>query len=145
MEVAMADTDRGCRDHNWWITPATPGGETSDTIQCSCMPSGWGETFFVPAKRLSAFHDQDLAELTEQLSALLEPYRKKGEQRGLELGILQTKAGQFLAWTVHSRDVEDVAEQQTQLKSVAIASSTFTSEEDRDKALIALGIELPPD
>lgn len=120
-----------CENHSWWIA--------GDNIFCDCVYSGWGEEFLT-AKRLSEFHDQDLAVLSKKLNRMLEPLRAKGKKLGKDLGLLTAPNGIFLAWTTHIRTP---SKELKELRKKAIASSVGATQADRNRALVALGIANP--
>lgn len=124
-----------CRGHDWW--------SMGSTIYCECMNNGWGEEF-VTAKRRSEFHDDQLAELTDRLNALIAPAKAAGDKTGKSLGLLMTERGVFLAWTEH---VAHDATAQSKLPRLTIeekishGSSHARTDEEKNRALVALGIE----
>jgi len=61
------------------------------------------------ARRLTPFHDAELARCTKEINAILAKVRKGNKDPNRELAFLRVPDGLFLAWTQHAIGSEDDA------------------------------------
>ena len=70
------------------------------TVKCSRSPAdNQFIVYFAEAKRLSSFHDAELAQVTKELNAILERVGKNNKNAKRKLAFLNTPKGLFLAWS----------------------------------------------
>ena len=88
---------------------------------CYCGTGGNDQQVagLVEATTLTPFHDKDLQECTRELNSILRKYNRSKDPH-LELSLLQTSKGWFLAWA---------------------DNNTVTAHDDNKKVLKALGIK----
>src|SRR5262245_42348316 len=80
--------------HNWFKW----GGKVycCPDVQNTCIVAKFAES-----KKLSRFHDEDLARCTKELNAVLAEIRKRAGDDHRELSFIDTGNGFLLAWTEH--------------------------------------------
>jgi hypothetical protein len=76
--------------------------QVGSTIICYRHPDGWCKVrHFAEAKRLTPFHDAELAQCTKDINSLLGRVEKNNKDQKRNLSILETPKGLFLAWVEH--------------------------------------------
>ena len=61
----------------------------------------------VTARRLTPFHDAELAQCTKEINAILARVRRGNKNPNRELAFLRVPGGLFLAWTEHAIGAQD--------------------------------------
>jgi hypothetical protein len=61
------------------------------------------------ARRLTPFHDAELAQCTKEINAILAKAHRGNKDANRELAFLRVPGGLFLAWTQHAIGSEDDA------------------------------------
>jgi len=71
-------------------------------VICYPDPGGGCKVWqFAETKKLTSFHDGELARCTKQINSLLRSVEKNNKDPKRNLCILDTPNGPFLAWTEH--------------------------------------------